>query len=89
MEPLRTRKPTVPILAKHLISLRVHLSSADLTWIEEFLENEHGVEGLDRILAGLVTRPEKKRSLTDTENIVILETIKCFRALLNTEVSYL
>jgi len=89
MEPLRTLKPTEPKLAKHLISLRVHLSSADLTWIEDFLENEHGVEGLDRLLAGLVASPEKKRSLSDMENTVIFETIKCFRALLNTEVSYL
>lgn len=86
---LRTLKPTDPKLAKHLISLRVHLSSVDLTWIEDFLEDEHGVEGLDRLLAGLVAIPEKKKSLSDTENTVIIETIKCFRALLNTEVSYL
>lgn len=88
MGPLRTLKPTDPKLAKHLISLRVHLSSADLTWIEDFLEDEHGVEGLDRLLAGLVAIPEKKKSLSDTENTVVIETIKSFRALLNTEVSY-
>ena len=88
MEPLRTLKPTDPKLAKHLISLRVHLSSADLTWIEEFLENEHGVEGFDRLLDALVTRSGKKRNLTDAESSVLLETIKCLRALLNTEVGY-
>lgn len=88
MEPLRTLKPTDPKLAKHLISLRVHLSSADLTWIEDFLENAHGVEGFDRLIAGLVTRSGKKRNLTDAESTVLLETIKCLRALLNTEVGY-
>ena len=73
-------------LVKHLISLRVHLSTASLTWIEEFVEEKKGMDLLGMLLAGLVGRSGKRKTLTEVESTVLFELIKCLRVLLNTEV---
>lgn len=73
-------------LVKHLISLRVHLSTAQLVWIEEFLRDEKGMDALGTLLAGLVGKGGKRRALTDNEESVLLELVKSLRVLLNTEV---
>jgi diaphanous 1 len=74
-------------LVKHLISLRVHLSTANLVWIEEFLAEGAGMEVMGQILTSLVSKGGKRRKLTDIESSVLLETVKCLRVLLNTEAS--
>jgi diaphanous 1 len=74
-------------LVKHLISLRVHLSTARVFWIKEFVEKEAGFDALSTILAGLVGRAGKRKHLTDLEDAVLLEIMKVFRVLSNTEVS--
>ncbi|GLB34079.1 putative diaphanous FH3 domain contatinign protein [Lyophyllum shimeji] len=72
-------------LVKHLISLRVHLSTAKMVWIEEFMITEKGLDALGSLLAGLVGKGGKRRDLTEMETNVLLENIKCLRVLLNTE----
>jgi hypothetical protein len=74
-------------LVKHLISLRVHLSTAKLVWIQQFVGEEKGLEVLGTLLAGLVGKGGKRRNLTDIETSNLLEIIKCLRVLLNTEVN--
>lgn len=84
---IRNGRTTDTKLVKHLISLRVHLSTANLAWIEEFVTTESGMNILSDLLARLVSKGGKRKKLTDIEDTVLLETIKCLRALLNTEVS--
>lgn len=75
-------------LVKQLISLRVHLSTARVLWVEEFVENEAGLDALGTILAGLVGRAGKRKHLADIEGAVLLEVMKILRVLSNTEVSW-
>ena len=72
-------------LAKHLISLRVHLSTAKLSWIETFIAEE-GIIAISGLLSSLVGKSGKRKALTDGENSVLLEVIRSLRVLLNTEV---
>lgn len=74
-------------LVKHLISLRVHLSTTKLVRIEEFVEEEKGLEALGNLLASLTGKGGKRRNLNEMEITVLLEVTKCLRVLLNTEVS--
>lgn len=86
VDGLRSGRATDMKLVKHLISLRVHLSTASLVWIEEFVGEERGMEAIGKLLAGLVSKGGKRKKLTDIEETVLLEIIKCLRVLLNTEV---
>jgi diaphanous 1 len=81
---IHTGKLTEIKLVKHLISLRVHLSTAKLAWIEEFVNKQKGLDVLGVLLSDLVGKGGKGRVL---ESTVLLEVIKCLRVLLNTEVS--
>jgi hypothetical protein len=74
-------------LVKLLISLRVHLSTARVFWVKEFVETEAGLDVLSIILASLVGRAGKRKHLTDIEDVVLLEIVKILRVLSNTEVS--
>ncbi|TFY78768.1 hypothetical protein EWM64_g5245 [Hericium alpestre] len=85
---IRGTKPTDMKLVKQLISLRVHLSTAALAWIQEFVNAEKGVELLGNVLAALVGKGGKRKSLADVEAAVLLEVVKCFRVLLNTETGF-
>ncbi|KAJ6572601.1 hypothetical protein B0H10DRAFT_2106751 [Mycena sp. CBHHK59/15] len=87
VDGLRTNKMDVK-LVKHLISLRVHLSTAQLLWIQEFVGGEHGLDVLGTLLASLVAKGGKRRTLTEVETTVLLEVIKCLRVLLNTEAGF-
>lgn len=86
VDGIRTGRATDSKLAKHLISLRVHLSTAKLIWIEEFLTEEQGMDAIGALLANLVGKGGKRKKLADVEATVLLEVIKCLRVLLNTEV---
>ena len=87
-EGLRSRRPTDMKLVKHLISLRVRLSTAKVSWVERFLEESKGMDALACLLAGLVGKGGKKRKLGETEESVTYEVVKCLRVLLNTEVRF-
>jgi hypothetical protein len=75
-------------LVRHLIELRVQLSTAQVPWVQEFLGDEHGLDVLGTLLAGFVAKGGKRRNLTVVEDIVVQEIIKCVRALLNTDPGY-
>jgi len=47
-------------LVKHLISVRVHLSTARVFWVKEVVETEAGLDALGAILAGLVGKAGKR-----------------------------
>jgi diaphanous 1 len=87
IDTLRSGKAPDIKLVKHLITLRVHLSTANLAFIRDFVRNEKGMDMLGKLLAGLVGKGGKRRRLTEIESTVFLEVFKCLRALLNTEVS--
>jgi len=74
-------------LVKHLISLRVHLSTAKLPWIETFIAEE-GIIAISGLLSSLVGKGGKRKALTDSGNSVLLEVIRSLRALSNTEVRH-
>ncbi|KAG1806317.1 armadillo-type protein [Suillus plorans] len=74
-------------LVKHLISLRVHLSTAKLPWIEEFII-EDGMNAIGSALAALVGKGGKRTVFADIESTVLLEIIKCLRVLLNTQAGF-
>lgn len=87
IDGLKTNKVVDIKLVKHLIALRVHLSTAQLALIQDFVGDEKGLDVLGQLLAGLVGKGGKK-NLGEVENTVLLETIKCFRVLLNTDVGF-
>ncbi|KAG8791741.1 hypothetical protein FRC16_000311 [Serendipita sp. 398] len=88
VEGIRNGKSNDTRLAKHLITLRVHLSTAKVAWIESFLDQEKGLEALSTLLGSLVGKGRKGRKLGDTEELVLLEVVKCLRVLLNTAPGY-
>jgi diaphanous 1 len=73
-------------LVKNLISLRVHLSTAKVSFIEDFVIHEKGLQALGQLLTLMVGKSGKRKRLTEMETTVLTELIKCFRVLLNTEV---
>ncbi|KAL5507835.1 hypothetical protein ACEPAH_5453 [Sanghuangporus vaninii] len=84
-EGLRSRRANDIKLVKHLISLRVHLSTAKVSWVDQFLGESKGMDALAGLLASLVGKGGKGRKLSDTEESVLYEVVKCLRVLLNTE----
>ncbi|KIM29475.1 hypothetical protein M408DRAFT_8151 [Serendipita vermifera MAFF 305830] len=88
VDGIRNGKTTDTRLAKHLISLRVHLSTAKVAWIERFLGEEKGMDALAALLQSLIDKGGKGRKLSDIEGIILLEVIKCLRVLLNTAPGY-
>lgn len=86
VDGIRNGRTTDMKLVKHLISLRVHLSTASLAWIEEFVQEEKGIDALGNVLAGLVGKGGKRKTLTEVESTVLFELVKSLRVLLNTEV---
>ncbi|KAJ4496810.1 formin homology 2 domain-containing protein [Lentinula lateritia] len=69
-----------------VLGLRVQLSTVNLVWIQEFIEVEKGMDQLDVLLVDLVGKGPKSKVLSETNASTLLETAKCFRALLNTDV---
>lgn len=43
-------------LAKHLIALRVRLSTAKISWIRDFLDNAHGLDALEALLGKITMK---------------------------------
>ncbi len=86
VEGIRHAKSSEMKVTKHLISLRVQLSTVKLTWIEDFLNKSKGLDALGALLAELVGKGGKRKPLTEVEGMMLLEVVKCLRVLLNTEV---
>ncbi|KAF8179058.1 armadillo-type protein, partial [Mycena galopus ATCC 62051] len=87
LDGLRTTKADVK-LVKHMISLRVRLSTAPMPWIQEFVGDQHGMDVLGTFLSNFVAKDSKGRNLTEAVGIMLLETIKCLRVLLNADPQY-
>ncbi|KAG6861568.1 hypothetical protein C0995_014864 [Termitomyces sp. Mi166 len=66
VDMLRGKSPDNRLI-KNLITLRVHLSTAKMTWIEDFIVSEQGLDALGALLVGLMGKGGKKRGLTETE----------------------
>jgi hypothetical protein len=86
IDGLRIRKAPDMKLVKHLIALRVHLSTANLTFVQDFVGAEKGLSALGALLANLVGKGGRRQHLTEVETTVLLQTLKCLRVLLNTSV---
>ena len=86
IDRLRSSKAYDIKLVKHLITLRVHLSTAKLAFIQDFVCPQKGLDALGKLLSDLVGKAGKRKVLSEMENTVLLEVIKCFRVLLNTDV---
>lgn len=75
-------------LVKHLIALRVRLATAQLSWIQEFL-NQKGLSAIETLLKKATSH--KSGSLKDAGNeldeTISAECIRCLRVLMNVEVS--
>ncbi|KAI9298202.1 FH2-domain-containing protein [Neoconidiobolus thromboides FSU 785] len=76
---------------KLLQSLRIHLSTAAVTWVRSFLEDGTALLGIETLLMKYI---EKNISIVDQSNSIKiqdidedihLECIRCLRVLLNTE----
>ena len=89
IDGLRIKRIPDMKLVKHLITLRVHLSTAKLTFVQEFVGEEQGLIALGTLLANLVDKGGKKKNLNEVETTVLLEILKCLRVLLNTSVCIL
>ncbi|KAJ9477578.1 BNI1-related protein 1 [Pseudozyma hubeiensis] len=82
-------------LFKHLLSLRVTLSSAKLSWIDSFLYCD-GLGALevimqqetDGIVGGLGSNRSKQPERKDMSDAILLEAIKCLRTLMNIELGF-
>lgn len=77
-------------LVKHFIALRVRLSTAKLSWTQEFLGIAKGLDALQSLL-GKIALQKINRGETPTEEdrAVQSEILKCLRVLMNTDVSLL
>lgn len=80
---IKEARPNDPRLVKHLISLRVHLSTAMVAWVEDFIFNEHGLDAFAALLSKIVYVGGRPRA-AGFESAALLEIIKCMRVLLNT-----
>ncbi|CAE6362187.1 unnamed protein product, partial [Rhizoctonia solani] len=72
-------------LVKHLVSLRIHAATAKLDWIKEFIGPGQGMEALSTLIVALVKNKEKRRNLTQSEYMSLLECVKCLRVIVNTD----
>ncbi|BGP28584.1 hypothetical protein JCM10296v2_000320 [Rhodotorula toruloides] len=88
-DQLRSTKITSRSLAKHLIALRVRLSTAKLAWAADFVDDAGGLDALESVLSrAMRSRAGEDADLSEEEKTVQAECIKCLRALLNTELGF-
>ncbi|SAM77134.1 related to Diaphanous protein homolog 1 [Ustilago bromivora] len=83
-------------LFKHLLSLRVTLSSAKLSWIDSFLQCD-GLGALEQIMQieadGIVNslnsnKQGKQAERKEMSDAILLEAVKCLRTLMNIELGF-
>lgn len=76
-----SRRPTS--LLKHLISLRVTLSSAPVEFVADFLY-ANGLDKLENIMIKLAPLSKDKGDMNEQ---IVAEILKCLRVLMNLDVS--
>ncbi|BGP44533.1 hypothetical protein JCM10450v2_000347 [Rhodotorula kratochvilovae] len=89
-DQLRSTKITQRSLAKHLIALRVRLSTAKLAWTEDFVDAAQGLDALEELLAKVALKKADKEAAppTEEEKMVQVECVRCLRALMNTDIGF-
>ena len=80
---LMCSKRVLSSVAKHLLNLRVALSTAHTGWIDDMLE----LGGLACLAAQLSRVCLAERQLGDVHEQIVTEVSKCLRVILNTDVS--
>ena len=80
-ELITSRRPTS--LLKHLISLRVTLSTAPMEFIIDFLD----ARGLDKLEAIMIKLAPIRKDEGDMNEQIVGEVLKCLRILMNIDVS--
>ena len=70
-------------MLKHLISLRVTLSTAPMGFIVDFLD-AHGLNKLEVIMIKLAHLPKDKGDMNEQ---LVGEVLKCLRIIMNLDVS--
>lgn len=78
---MRSRRPTS--LLKHLISLRVTLSTAPMEFIVDFLDTQ-GLDKLEIIMVKLAHVPKDQGDMNEQ---LVREVLKCLRIIMNIDVS--
>ncbi|GAA5889934.1 hypothetical protein JCM5296_003653 [Sporobolomyces johnsonii] len=89
VDQLRSTKISQRSLVKHLIALRVRLSTAKLGWTQIFLGEAKGLDAVEGLLARIVLkRINKGEAPSEEDKTVQAECIKCLRVLLNTDIGF-
>jgi hypothetical protein len=78
------RTITQKALAKHLLSLRILLSTAKLSWIRQFLDTR-GFRALENVLDKTAIKKRGGKA-NDLDETLQSECVQCLRVLMNTEV---
>ena len=85
IEKLNAKNPAAKSTLKHLVSLRVTLTTAKISWIRQFVEHGAGLVALANVLDRVTRKAASGQMLSDTEEDSRAECMKCLRTLLNTE----
>ncbi|ODN75497.1 hypothetical protein L202_06627 [Cryptococcus amylolentus CBS 6039] len=83
IEGLEQRRPS-SVQVKHLLSLRVTLSTAKLSWIHEFLH----LKGIVHLGALLERAAKKHLEKGDVEEQIVWEVVKSLRILMNIDAGF-
>ncbi|KAF9106074.1 hypothetical protein BGX27_009325, partial [Mortierella sp. AM989] len=83
IDQLLSKSVSQKVLAKHLLSLRIALATAKLSWIRQFLDGR-GFRALENVLdkTAIKKRGGKPNDLDET---LQSECVQCLRVLMNTE----
>ncbi|GAA5950997.1 hypothetical protein JCM3765_004650 [Sporobolomyces pararoseus] len=89
VDQLSSTKISQRSLVKHLIALRVRLSTAKLSWAQDFLGPGQGLEALEALLGKIALKKiNGGESATEEDRAVQSEILKCLRVLLNTDIGF-
>ncbi|KAI8600503.1 hypothetical protein EDD21DRAFT_376993 [Dissophora ornata] len=83
IEQLLSRTTTQKTLAKHLLSLRIALATAKLSWIRQFLDGR-GFRALENVLDKTAIKKRGGKT-NDLDETLQSECVQCLRVLMNTE----
>ena len=81
-----TRSTNQKTLAKHLLSLRIALATAKLSWIRQFLDGR-GFRALENVLDKTAIK-QRGGKANDLDETLQSECVQCLRVLMNTEVTH-
>ncbi|KAG0314255.1 hypothetical protein BGZ99_008272 [Dissophora globulifera] len=83
IDQLLSKATTQKTLAKHLLSLRIALATAKLSWIRQFLDGR-GFRALENVLDKTAIKKRGGKA-NDLDETLQSECVQCLRVLMNTE----